>query len=76
MDAKSYLMVDPREYDVEKHQRVIPGGEASLHFEAFPRYGFRRRFFVTSRGYLAFRPFDMRRMMSYASFWGQRRPSY
>lgn len=40
-------------------QRVLPWGEEFQYYEAFVRYGFRRRFFVTSKGHLGSGPTDM-----------------
>jgi hypothetical protein len=39
--------------------RVVPQGDASLYYETFLRNGFRRRFFITSKGHLGSGPADM-----------------
>lgn len=39
--------------------RVVPGGDAPRYYETFLRNGFRRRFFITSKGHLGSGPASM-----------------
>ena len=52
-------MVNTADYNLENHPRVISHGEPEEYYQAFVQHGFRRRFFITSKGYLASVPPNM-----------------